>query len=233
MANEAPRPAGGSFRLIRERGTVRLVVGAVLLAVLWYAYTSIKVYRMQQVKWPPLSVAQDGLTVVGLQDRDRPGRPRKYVAIEANRAWQIRRPDDAGEDDYDEEAAEESASYQPTGAVASKAAAGQVVPIEEILANCPVVLTDAHFSGATMDDAYEPFRDVQYYKVHVRLTPEGRSRYWQFSRSHNEERLVFIVDGEILTCPRMSHMDTASLTIEPIWIEEDAQRLVRALGGKP
>jgi len=204
-----------------------------VLFALWYAYATVKVYRMQQVKWPPLQPDPKGVTVLGLQDKDRPGKPRKYVAIEANHAWQIRRPEDTSEEESDSEDPEEKSSYQPTAAVASRAASGEVVPLEEILRTCPVVLRREHFRGATMEKAYEPFRDTNYYRVHVTLTDEGRSRYWQFSRNHDGERLVFIVNGEILTCPKMSHMDTATLTIEPIWIEEDAQKLVRALGGKP
>jgi len=231
MTGETPTPT--PFRLIREKGTVRLVLGAILLSVAWYAYNSYRVYRMQQVRWPALTAVTDGLTVVGLQDKDRPGKPRKYVAIEANHAWQIRRPDDAGEDESEMEEPEEKASYQPTAAVSSRTASGQVVSVEEVLATCPVVLTAAHFSSASMEQEYEPFRDTHYYKVHVTLTPEGRSRYWQFSRDHDEERLAFIMKGDILTCPKMSHMDTTSLTIEPIWVKEDADTLVRVLGGKP
>lgn len=231
MSDQQPAKAG-RFVLLRERGTVRLVVAALVLAAVWYAYASIKVYRMQQVKWPPLKPDPQGLTVLGLQDKDRPGRPRKYVAIESNHAWQIRRPDDAGEDDADEEEAEERASYQPTAAVASRAAAGEIVPIEEILRTCPTVLRSEHFAGASLSEDYEPFRDKHYYKVHVRLTDEGRSRYWQYSRVHDGERLVFLLGTEILTCPRIVHMDTASLTIEPIWVKEDAERLVQALSGK-
>lgn len=233
MTDEASTPTRVPFRLLRERGTVRLVVAALVLFGAWYLYSTIKVYRMQQVKWPPLKPVPNGVTVLGLQDKDRPGHPRKYVAIESNHAWQIRRPDDAGEDETDTEDTEERSSYQPTAAVASRAAAGQIVPLEEIMKTCPVVLTGAHFRGATMSEDYEPFRDKRYYRVHVTLTDEGRSRYWQYSRDHDDERLVFVINGEILTCPKMSHMDTATLTIEPIWIKEDAEKLVRALGGKP
>lgn len=227
-----PIPVTPGFRLLRERGTVRLVVGALVLALIWYAWATIRVRMMMHVEWPPLKPDLKGVTVLGLPDKDRPGRPRKYVAIEANHAWQIRRPDDAGEEPSDEEDVEKS-EYRPAAAVASRAAAGSIVPLEELLRTCPVVLREYHFKNASMSEDYEPFRDKHYYKVHVQLTDEGRSRYWQYSRYHEGESLVFIVNGEILTCPKMSHMNTASLTIEPIWIKEDAEKLVRALGGKP
>lgn len=231
MTEDAPRKPGG-FRLIRETGTVRLILGFLALAAVWYGYTTVKVYRMQQIRWPALKPSPSGLTVIGLLDRDAPGRPRKYVAIEANHAWQVRRPDDAvDEEDANEWDAEERASYQPSSSVANRATSGKLVEVPELLATCPIVLTGRHFSGATMDSAYEPFRDTTYYRVHVQLTDEGRSRYWQFSRTHDEERLAFILDGAILTCPRMSHMDTASLTIEPIWVKADAERLAKALSG--
>jgi preprotein translocase subunit SecD len=228
--DEAAPSGGRSFKLIRERGTLRLVVGAVALCVLWYGYASLRTYQMQQVKWPKAQADAAGLTVVGLQDVNKPGRQRRYVAIESNHAWQIRRPDDAAEEETGE-VEEEAGDYRPTAAVARRTAAGDLVSVEEVLRVCPVVLNGKHFGGADMEESYEPFRDKPYWKVHLRLTDEGRSRYWQFSRDHDGERLVFVLAGEILTCPRMSHMDTATLTIEPIWVKEDAERLVQAMRG--
>ncbi|MBM3494180.1 MAG: hypothetical protein FJX72_07655 [Armatimonadetes bacterium] len=231
MTDEAAPQAGRPFKLFRERGTLKLVLGALALFILWYAYSTYRVFRMQQVRWPALKVVANGLTVVGLQDVNKPGKPRKYVAIESNHAWLIRRPDDAVEDETGETETEEDGSYKPTPAVARQAAAGEIVSIEEILRQCPVVLTGDHFGGADIEESYEPFRDKAYFRVHLRLTDEGRSRYWQFSRDHDGERLVFVLNGEILTCPRMSHMNTATLTIEPIWVKEDAERLKQAMGG--
>lgn len=231
MTDDATPSGARPVKMIREQGTLRLIVGAAALFVLWYAYSSFRVYRMQQVKWPPLQVMPSGLTVLGLQDVNKPGKPRKYVAIESNHAWQIRRPDDAADESEEEAEGEEAESYRPTSAVARRAAAGEVVPIEEILSVCPVVLTGAHFRGADIEESYEPFRDKAYWKIHVRLTDEGRSRYWQFSRAHDGERLVFVIDGEIMTCPRMSHMNTATLTIEPVWVKGDAEKLASAMRG--
>ncbi len=231
MSDDVAPTGARPIKMIREQGTLRLIIGAVVLIIAWYAYSSFRVYRMQQVKWPSLQVNKTGLTVVGLQDVNKPGAPRKYVAIESNHAWQIRRPDDAADEAADEAETEESESYKPTSAVARHAAAGEFVPLEEILQTCPVVLTGAHFRGADIEESYEPFRDKAYWKIHVRLTDEGRSRYWQFSRTHDGERLVFVLKGEIMTCPRMSHMDTATLTIEPIWVKEDAERLASAMRG--
>ena len=232
MSETSPTRPNSTFRLLRERGTVRIVLGAALILAAYYAIGAIKVYRMQQVKWPPLTPDLEGVTVLGLPDKDKPGRPRKYVAIEANHAWQIRRPDDAGVEADEEDETEERSEYRPAAAVASRAAAGSIVPLEELLKTCPVVLRGEHFRDASMSEDYEPFRDKHYYRVHVKLTDEGRSRYWQYSRDHDDESLVFLVKKEIVTCPKMSHMDTASLTIEPIWIKEDAEKLVRALNGK-
>lgn len=229
MNNTNPEAVVRHRTWLRERGTLRLVLGALVLTLAWYAYSSIRTQRMLQVKWPALTVDPDGLTVLGLQDGNVPGKPRKYVAIESNHAWQIRRPDDA-EEEGDVET--EESDYKPTAAVARRAAAGEVVPLEELLKECPVVLTGAHFAGADIEESYEPFRDKPYWKVHVRLTDEGRSRYWQFSRTHDGERLVFVLNNDILTCPRMSHMNTGTLTIEPIWVEDDARRLAEAMRGK-
>src|SRR5262245_37337760 len=94
-AMEAVAPGRTAYgRVFRERGTLRLVMTAVALGVVWYVYSYIQTERMKQVHWPPLQPVPNGLTVLGLRDKDRPGWHHKYVAIESNHAWQIHRPDE-------------------------------------------------------------------------------------------------------------------------------------------
>ena len=100
-----------------------------------------------------------------------------------------------------------------------------MVPLEEIMAKCPVVMTTAHFTGASVEERVMPIFDRKYYIVSVGLSDEGRSRYWQFSAKHDKERLVFVLNGEIITCPRMTNMDVSSLEIQPIWVKSDADKL--------
>jgi hypothetical protein len=67
-----PQPSAYG-RIIREKGTQRLVIVAVVLAIAWYAYIEFRTNRMNQVKWPVLQSSTTGLVVLGLQDKDRPG----------------------------------------------------------------------------------------------------------------------------------------------------------------
>src|SRR5437588_1013373 len=88
-------PARNAYgRVIRERGTVKIVVGAIVIALVWYAYSTVHTHLLNQVKWPPLQADPGGLTVLGLRDVNKPGWQRRYVAIQSNYAWQIHRPDD-------------------------------------------------------------------------------------------------------------------------------------------
>lgn len=207
-------------RFIRERGTLRLLALAIVVGAAYYLYGFVRTVRLQSVQWPPLHAVPDGLTVVGLT--------KDFVAIEANHAWQFRTRDDAdAPSDYapadrgDEDAPERAS----VPAVVNRTSGGQIVSAETIVANCPVVLTGAQFAGARLEQRFEPLFDRQYWLVHVTLTPEGRSRYWQYSLKHAKERLVFVLKGEAITCPIMEHMDTSALSIEPIWVKADAQRL--------
>ncbi len=226
-----PRTAYGT--IFRERGTRRLVIAAALLAAAWFAFSAIRTQQMRQVKWPALQALPDGLTVLGLQDKDRPGHPRRYMAIEANRSWQFRVPDDAVDVGEDESATpERTEGGDDRGQVASinnRSAGGRLVPLEEVMRNSPVVLTGAHFTSAQVEERKDPFLERTYFVVHVGLTDEGRSRYWQFSREHEQERLVFVLSNEVITCPKMVHMDVSSLTIDPIWVKVDAEKLAEAI----
>ena len=222
-----PKTAYG--RVIRERGTLKLVIAAIVLAVAWYVYDTIHTNMLLGVKWPPLQPAKTGLIVLGLRDKDRPGWKHKYEARESNHSWQIRRPENAGGEEEgpssDEASSEERQRPNAPAGSSRLGAQGEVVPLDELLRNLPVVLTGSHFTNADVEERVEPLFDRRYYIVHMGLTDEGRSRYYQFSRVHDKERLAFILDGEILTCPRMDNMYVSSLSIEPIWVKADADRL--------
>jgi hypothetical protein len=229
--NQAYIPPKSAYgRIIRERGTMRMVIAAAVLVVVYLIYSTIRTNILLGVKWPPLQPSKTGLIVLGLRDKDKPGWKHKYEARESNHSWQIRRPDSSSSDDdganlNDGSSPEEKERPNAPAGASRLGAQGEVVPMDELLANLPVALTGAHFSGADVEERHEPLFDRRYYLVHVDLTDEGRSRYFQFSRQHDEERLVFILNGEIMTCPRMDHMYVSSLTIEPIWVKADADRL--------
>ncbi len=227
-----PSPYG---KIIREKGTQRLVAGAILMAIGWYAYSTVHTNLMFQVKWPALSYNAKDLTVIGLQDKDRPGFRHKYQAREVNHAWQIRYNDDQAESQQPEDPSEVSKDEQKfhnNPSANHGDGSGGVVPFEELIANSPVALVGKHFAGADIEQRIDPMFERKYYRVNLDLTEEGRSRYWQFSSRHDKERLAFILGGEVITCPRMENLDVSSLTIEPIWIKADAERLMNFINGQ-
>lgn len=227
--------AGTTYgRVIRERGTLKLLLGAVGLAVIWYAYSTIHRHMLNQVKWPPLQPVSNGLTVVGLQNKDRPGWKHKYEARESNHSWQIRyREDeeaDTSSEDPDSPEAKDRGGSNPGSVHGGNN--GAVVEVETVLKTCPVILTNAHITGATIEEGFDSFLNKPYYKLIISLSEEGSSRYYQFSEDHEQERLAFILDNEVIACPRMAHMYVDSLTINPIWIKADADRLADKINGK-
>lgn len=218
-------------RVIREQGTRNLVIAAIVIFVIWYAYSAFQTNRLNQVKWPPLEPSKQGLTVLGLLDQERDGVKPRYIAISANKAWQIRyREDSDAGGDYggDEERPEGG-----TNPAASRSAnRGSIVPLEEMFARLPTVLTSRHFLSARVEQRPKDMFDRTYWVVHIELSDEGRSRYWQFSRVHDGEKLVFLLDGEVSICPIMRHMNTSSLTLEQYWVKADADRLAEFINRK-
>ena len=232
-----PKPTAAS-RLLREKGTKRMVIIALALAAVWYVYDTIHVNAMTGVKWPTVAASRTGLAVLGLQNKDRMNFRHLYEARESNHSWQLRYRDD--QMDSGDEAAPKKASDDPEAAdrgqnnpgATHTVNSGAVVPMDEIFKNCPAVLDANHFTGAVVFSHFEPFLNKNYYSVNLDLNEEGRSRYWQFSRTHSGERMVFLINSETITCAIMDHMYTGTLTIDPIWIKEDADRLANFINKK-
>jgi hypothetical protein len=232
-------PARNAYgRVFRERATWKIVIGAAAIWLVWYIYSAIHTNLLNQVKWPALQVDPAGLTVLGLQDVNRPGKPRKYVAIFANYAIQIRRPDDeaAADEVPDVKNNPEAAERGNDPGASHHAAKGEIVELEEVMKNCPVFLVGRNFSGASLRQQYDAFRDKNYWDIYLDLTEEGQSRYFQFSQEHGEirsfgnivqqgERAIFVLKNEIVTGARIEHMNVGSLKLGPIWVKEDAQKL--------
>jgi hypothetical protein len=219
-------------RFFFEAGTWRIMLIAAVALAAYIGYGMIHSYLMLQKHWPPLQPTDRGLTVLGLLDSADHA---KYKAIEANHAWQVRRAqeEDEGGDTPDDKDAAVDRGNNPSQA--HQAIKGRVVPVTELMKNLPTVLSGQNFTSAWVEDKYEPFRESHFFIVHVSLTEEGRSRYYQFSREHDGERLVFILNGpagEISICPRMKHMDVGELEVEQFWVKADADKLADIINGK-
>jgi hypothetical protein len=238
---------GGAQGFVRERGTWRIVAGIVGVLVAYYGYNAIHALLMQQVKWPPLKPDRAGLTVLGLRDEERRGWQPPYQAIESGRQWRIRRTEE-GEaqadaedlargaapkrDEERPENAEEQADRSAMPAGAGRVSRGEVVPLDELMAKLPTVLTGRHFGRASYRDKTDPFMNRRFFLVDLSLTDEGRSRFFQYSQEHDKERLVFVLNGLILFCPRIEKMDVSTLTIDPVWDEIDAKKITEYLNAQ-
>jgi hypothetical protein len=231
---ENGRTAYGRF--IRERGTLKILIAAVLLTAIWYAYSIVRTNQLLAVSWQPLQPDPNGLTVVGVQDKDRPGSPRKYKVIEANKTWRVYRPDDeeGGESQTKTEEPETpEAQDRPTSPGAGRGAErGSLVPPAVLMKECPTVLLGRHFTDARVEEKYEQFFNRAYYIVHVGLTDEGSSRYYQYSKKYDKERLAFLLEDEVIICPRINHMNVSTLDIEQFWVKADAERFANYINNQ-
>jgi preprotein translocase subunit SecD len=216
-----PRNAYGLF--FRERATLKIVIAALVAYGGYIAFGTFQTYRAFQVKWPQIPPSKQGLIVLGLLDR--PNTHYVYKAIEANHAWQIRYSDDAESGEQDDSNGAEQKDRGADAGSSHRASRGLVVPLDELFAKLPVVLHGPNFTSANVEEKLEPLFDRKYWVVNVSLNQEGHSRYYQFSKNHDGERLAFILNGEALTCPRIRHMDVSDLTIEQFWIKADADKL--------
>jgi hypothetical protein len=231
--NAAPgRTAYG--RVIRERGTMRLVMLAVAAAIAWYVLGEVRTYQLNQKQWAALDPDLKGLTVLGIQTRDRPGKKAPYVVRSSNQSFQIRyREEDEGHEEDVSDQTEESKDRGGNNPGATHATnQGAVVPMDELYKVCPTVLTGRNFVSASIEEDVRPVFEDHYWRVTVDLTPEGQSRYYQYSSKRDKEKLAFIVGDEVLACPEMRAMNTSSLTLEPIWVKADAQRLADLINHK-
>lgn len=227
------RAKTGYGRVIRERGTMRLVIFAIMVAIVWYAVGELRTYQLNQKQWAALDPDSKGLTVLGIQTKDRPGKKAPYVVRSSNKSFQIRYREENEKEQDDSDQTEESKDRGGNNPGATHATnQGGVVRLEDLYKVCPTVMTGRHFSSASIEEDVRPVFEDKYWRVTVGLTPEGQSRYYQYSSKHEKEKLAFIIGDEVLACPEMNAMNTPSLTLEPIWIKADALRLVDLVNKK-
>lgn len=104
------------------------------------------------------------------------------------------------------------------------------IPGENLVRVCPVVLNGVHFSDAYVEDHEANLLQGKTYTVHLSLTPEGRSRFYQWSRDHANESLVFVHKGRVLTAGRIRQtLDVNSWEIGPLRDPDAANELANAI----
>ncbi len=113
---------------------------------------------------------------------------------------------------------------------------GRTIPGETLAKSCPVVLTGANFTGADLEEQPASVLVDKMYRLRLHLNGEGRSRFYQWSRDHVEENLVFILAGQVQTAGKVKQaLDVSEWEISNIrdadaakalasWVNAHAQR---------
>ncbi len=110
---------------------------------------------------------------------------------------------------------------------------GLILPGITVARSCPVVLNSQHFTDASLDEHPETMLQNATYTIHLGLTAEGRSRFYQWSRDHQGENVVFILNGDILMAGRVSQtLNVSDWTVGPVFDGESAKRLVAFVNRK-
>lgn len=224
------------FRQWSTTRVVVLVLGALLL--IYLANTAYSYYQLSRMQLTPMSPSS--FTVLGFPSREMGERRWKIIisqevpkVVEVLREQQFARPEPGAEE----------------GAV-------RRVLIEQVLKVCPVVLTEQHIQDAWVErrEAEVLRARPEYFVVHLRLTPEGRARLWQYARTYvarprtlgeppAEERLLLIVDNQPWAAPiirsevasswwllsRAAALQTSDVQIQPIFDEEIANEITNGL----
>ncbi|HLV82135.1 MAG TPA: hypothetical protein VKT32_17735 [Chthonomonadaceae bacterium] len=93
--------------------------------------------------------------------------------------------------------------------------------------SCPVVLTGAQFSGASLDEQPETLLQGKTWTAHLYLTPEGRSRFYQWSHDHANEHLCFILGDQMVAAGRIRQtLDVNEWELGPLRDGDAAKALV-------
>jgi hypothetical protein len=81
---------------------------------------------------------------------------------------------------------------------------GLTIPPEVLTAACPTVVVSRHFSGGHVEEHPAVVMGKATYSVWLDLTPEGRSRFYQWSRNHVNEHLLLILDRQVVANGRIA-----------------------------
>ncbi len=107
---------------------------------------------------------------------------------------------------------------------------GTVIPGNILMRACPVLLTSKCFSSAELTIQPASALADEMYTVRLNLTPEGRSRFYRWSKEHENESIVFVVKGDVITAGRVAQvLDVNWWDINNIRDHRSAQALVDAI----
>ena len=105
---------------------------------------------------------------------------------------------------------------------------GLAIPPDVIARVCPVVLVTSDFTRAELDRQPANLLQGETFSVHLFLTDEGRSRFYQWSHDHEDQNLVFVLNHLVVAAGRIKQtMNVNDWAIGPIRDRTDAQTLVQ------
>jgi hypothetical protein len=104
---------------------------------------------------------------------------------------------------------------------------GLAIPGEILVQTCPVVLDTRHFASGFVEEHPADILGGKTYSIWLDLTPEGRSRFYQWSRTHANEHLLLILNKEIVANGRIAMtMDVSKWEITNLKDGVAARKLV-------
>jgi len=103
---------------------------------------------------------------------------------------------------------------------------GLTVPADTLAKVCPIALTGAEFNGVRVEESPATLVGGKTWILHLGLTSEGRSRFYQWSHDHLNENLVFILNHEVLAAGRVTDtLDVNEWGVGPLHDEEAVRKL--------
>jgi hypothetical protein len=92
---------------------------------------------------------------------------------------------------------------------------------------CPVVLTGSMFSDGWVEEQPGNVFTSKAFTVHLTLTSEGRSRFFQWSHNHANESMVFVLQHRIVLAGQVPQtLDVNELDIRNVEDEQAARQVV-------
>src|SRR5262249_11493611 len=103
---------------------------------------------------------------------------------------------------------------------------GLTIPADILIRVCPVVLTGAQFTDAWVEENPATVFQGKTFTVHLGLTQEGRSRFFQWSHHHAGENMVFVLNEQVVAAGRIQQtLDVNEWGIGPLRDGEAAHAL--------
>ncbi len=104
---------------------------------------------------------------------------------------------------------------------------GITLPADTVASVCPVVLTGPMFSDAWLEEQPPNMFTHKAFTLHLGLTREGRSRFFQWSHAHANEGYVFVLGHQVVLAGGVPEtLDVSELDIRNVEDEQAAKQVV-------